>query len=140
MTTVRRLVIAGLASATLVLAASGPAAASPRAQFGPLTDTFTDVDPCTGRTHTVTLVQTFFVHEHGDRFIGKGVTTISTSSGYVGRGHSSFVVNGNIEAGRFTDILTRPSGDRIRAQGVAVTDARSGTVRVERFTLTCVGS
>jgi hypothetical protein len=138
--TVRRTLVAGLASTALLLATSGPAAADPRVQFGPFTDTFRDVDPCTGRTHTVTIVQTFFVHEHGDRFIGKGVSTISTSSGYVGRGHSSFVVNGNVEAGRFTDILTRPSGARIRAQGVAVIDVRSGTVRVERFTLTCVGS
>jgi hypothetical protein len=40
---------------------------------------------------------------------------------------------------RLTDILTSPSGDRIRARFVIVFDLSTGTVRVEKGELTCLG-
>jgi hypothetical protein len=140
MSTTRRIVVAILAAAAVMLGAAAPAAANPRIEFGPFLDVFDDVNPCTGRVHQVRISASFFVHEHGDRTVAKGVTTISTSSGYVGRGTSSFIENGNILMARLTDILTRAPGDKIKAQSVFVLDIRSDTVRVDRFSLTCLGS
>jgi hypothetical protein len=40
---------------------------------------------------------------------------------------------------RLTDILTNPSGDRIRARGLFVLDLSTGTARVDKGELTCLG-
>ena len=133
-----RYAISALLAATLALALAGPAAADRPIEIS-ITDTFADVDPCTGQVHEVTIDVTFFVHEHRDVTVARGVRTITTTGGYVGRGTSSFVLNGNVEVFRFTDLLADPSGNRIRASGVFVVDA-SGSIRVDRFSLTCLGS
>jgi hypothetical protein len=40
---------------------------------------------------------------------------------------------------RIHDIMTNASGDRFRARGVFVLDLSTGTVRVDRFELACIG-
>jgi hypothetical protein len=40
---------------------------------------------------------------------------------------------------RITDVMTNASGDRFRARGVFVLDLKTDTVRVDRFSLTCLG-
>jgi len=135
----RRLLMSALLATSLGLAAVAPAAAGPAFEVS-LTETFLDVDPCTGIEHEVTRAITFHVHEHGDRAVARGDSTYSTTLGYSGRGTSSFVLNGKVEMFRFSDMLTDDSGNRIRAKGVVVLDLATDTVRVDRFGLTCVGS
>jgi hypothetical protein len=136
----KHLLLAAVLTASLALAVAGPAAADrPIAAFSD-TETFVDVDPCSGLSHEVTIDVTFFVHDHAGVTVARGVRTLTTSSGYFGRGTSSFVENGNVELFRFSDLLSDDSGNRIRAQGVFVLDPKSGSVRVESFSLTCLGS
>ena len=132
----KRLFSVLLGMVALVVAA--PAAADPPTAF-PIEDVFLDVNPCTGDTMTVTFVGTVSVHEHGSRVVAIAHRTITTSDGFVGHGTDSFVDNGRVLMSRITDIMTNASGDRFRARGVFVLDISTGTVRVERFELTCLG-
>jgi hypothetical protein len=121
------------------LAFAVPAAADPPTAF-PFEFVFDDVNPCTGLTHTVTIAGTTLVHDHDGRVVASSERTITTSpTGFVGHGTDSYVLNGQIEMFRLTDILTSPSGDRIRARFVLVVDLSTGTVRVEKGELTCLG-
>jgi hypothetical protein len=131
-----RLVVALLSVVALAFAV--PAAADPPTAF-PFEFTFDDVNPCTGDTMTVTIAGTDFVHFHDGRVVVRAQRTITTSDGFVGHGTASFVGNDQIVKERFTDIMTNASGDRFRARGVFVLDISTGTVRVERFELTCLG-
>jgi hypothetical protein len=132
-----RLVI-GLLSVLAALAFALPAAADSPTAF-PFSFTFDDVNPCTGDMHTVTIAGTTFVHFHGDRIVGYSERTITTSDGFVGHGRDSGVENGQVETFTFLDILANASGDRFTARGVFVFDVSTGTIRVDRFELTCLG-
>ena len=131
-----RLVLVLLSVVALAFAA--PAAADRPTEF-PILDVFPDVNPCTGDDMIVTFVGTAFVHEHGSRVVVRSERTITTSDGFVGHGTDTFVANGQVFVFTQTDILTNASGDRFRARGVFVGDVSTGTVRVERFELTCLG-
>jgi hypothetical protein len=122
----------------LALAFVAPAAADRPTEF-PILDVFTDVNPCTGNTMTVTFVGTVSVHFHDSRVVAIAHRTITTSDGFVGHGTDSFVDNGEVLIARITDILANASGDRFRARGVFVLDLSTETVRVEKFELTCLG-
>jgi hypothetical protein len=135
-----RLVSACVVAASLLLLVPATASAEAPTQIGPLTETFADVNPCTGLAQTGTLVVTFFVHSQGGRSVARAERTLSTSSGFVGTGTSSYVLNGEIEMFRFTDMLSNGAGDRIRARSVVAIDLSTGTARVDSFELTCVGS
>jgi hypothetical protein len=139
-TTIKRLVTACVLAASLLFLVAAPASADPPTQVGPFEETFEDVNPCTGLLQTGTLVVTFYVHSQNGRIVARGDRTLSTSSGFVGTGTSSYVLNGEIEMFRFTDILSNDAGDRIRARSVVVVDLSTGTLRVDSFDLTCLGS
>ena len=135
----KRLFLSAVLAGSLTLAGAGPAAADPPSEVS-MTDTFPDIDPCTGLVHEVTIDVTFFVHAHDGVTVARGERALSTSLGYTGRGTSSFVENGKVEMFRFSDIAADGSGNRLRASGVFVLDLRSGSVRIDAFELTCVGS
>jgi hypothetical protein len=134
---VTRLVLALLSVVALAFAA--PAAADRPTEF-PIFDVFPDVNPCTGDDMIVTFTGTFFVHEHGSREVVRGQRTITTSDGFVGHGTDTFVANGQVFAFRQADIMTNATtGERFRARAVFVADVSTGTVRVDRFELSCLG-
>jgi hypothetical protein len=123
----------------VALAFAVPAAADPPTAF-PFEFVFDDVNPCSGLIHTVTITGTTSVHDHDGRIVAHSERTITTSpTGFVGHGTDSYVLNGQVEMFRLGDILTNPSGDRIRARFVIVVDLSTGTVRVEKGELTCLG-
>ena len=133
----RKLLLVLLTMAVLALAP--PAAADPPTESS-FEETFEDVNPCTGLIHTVTITFTIFEHSHDGRIVQHVKRTITTDpTGFVGHGSESFVDNGQIVRDSFTDILTNPAGDRIRAHGVFVVDLSTETVRVGNFELTCLG-
>lgn len=116
---------------------ASPAAADPTSAL-PFLDEFDDVNPCTGDIHTVTVTGTLWIHEHDGRFVINGERTITTSSGFLGRGNTSFVSNGGVEKITLNDILKHESGDKIRARFVIVTDLSTSTIRAITGALTCV--
>jgi hypothetical protein len=123
----------------VALAFAAPAAAEPPIAI-PFEFVFDDVNPCTGDIHTVTIAGTTFVHSHDGRVVAYSERTITTSpTGFVGHGTDTFVDNGQVLMFRLTDTLTNTSGDRIRARFVTVVDLSTGTVRVEKGELTCLG-
>ena len=123
----------------VALSVAGPAAADPPTAF-PFEFVFDDVNPCTGDIHTVTIAGTNFVHFHDSRIVVYSERTITTSpTGFVGHGRDSTVENGQVVMFRLADILTNASGDRIRARAVIVLDVSTGTVRVEKGELSCLG-
>src|SRR5215211_1408245 len=98
-------------------------------------DTFVDVNPCTGLLHTVTIdVTQYFVSAVLDR----GTHQITTSSGFVGRGHET-EVGPNDEMFLLNDTLVNPeTGERVHAQLIEVINPASGELQVLRQTLTCI--
>jgi len=139
-TAIGRLGAACVLSASLLLSATAPAGAEAPTQVGPIEEPFADVNPCTGLDQTGTLSVTFYVHAQDGRTVARGRRTLSTSSGFAGTGTSSYVLNGEVEMFRFTDLLRNDAGDRIRARSVVVVDLSTGSARVDSFELTCVGS
>jgi hypothetical protein len=87
-----------------------------------------------------TIAVTDFVHFHDGRIVVRSERTITTSDGSVGHGTASLIDNGQVIRFRMTDIMTNASGGyHFRARAVFVLDVSTGTVRVERFELTCLG-
>ena len=128
--------LVGLAALALVAPAAADSPTAVTWEF-----VFDDVNPCTGGVHTVTIAGATLVHEHDGRTVAHSERTITTSpTGYVGRGTDTEVLNGQVEMFRETDILTSPSGSRIRAHFVLVVDASTGAVKVFAGALpTCLG-
>ena len=134
----------GAVSATIAMIAAGLALAVPAAADPPTAIAFEfifdDVNPCTGGIHTVTISGTTYMHDHDGRVVARSERTITTSpTGFVGHGTDTFVGNGQIELFRLADIVTSPSGDRFRARYLIVVDTSTGTTRVEKGELTCLG-
>jgi len=121
------------------LAFALPAAADPATEF-PFEFVADDVNPCTGDMHTVTIAGITSVHNHNGRTVAYSERTITTSpTGFVGHGTDTYVLNGQVEVFRLTDILVSPSGDRIRVHLVLVIDVATGTVKVfAGFPPTCL--
>jgi hypothetical protein len=133
----RKLLLVLLTLAALGLAP--PAAADPPTAM-PFEVSFSDVNPCTGLPHTVTIAGTEFVHSHDGRIVVSSRRTITTEpTGFVGHGAGAFLDNGQVFKFTSTDLLTNPAGDRIRARTVFLLDLSTETVRVDKFELTCLG-
>lgn len=133
-------VFVALLSAAAPLAVLTPVAAADPPQQISATDTFVDVNPCTGLDHTVTIVLTISEQSDGERAVEHAQRTITTEpTGFFGRGTHSFLDNGQIAKFNSTDILTNAAGDRIRARNVIVVDPTTGTFRVDKSELTCLG-
>lgn len=113
--------------------------------FGPFV--FPDDDPCTPtfdpNEHVVTISGTLFVHflPNGN-LVARVKRTITTDSGYEGRGEATQVVNGKVFQQQLNDINTHPDGRKFRAQGVLLFDLTTTppTVRVEMGGLFCIKS
>lgn len=119
----------GVAHTPPLQAASAPTAV-------PIEFQFDGVNPCSGEVHTIFFSGTLSIHEGGGRVVLRSRRTITTSSGFTGRGTDTFVGNGNIEKLTLNDMLTHPSGDRIRAHLLLVVDVSTvpPTVRVMKGT------
>jgi hypothetical protein len=136
----KRLVTGCLLALSLLGMGVPTADADAPSQSEPMVDVFDDVNPCTGLVHTVTFTTIISEHSHDGREVAHGRTTISTSSGYSGKGSFTYVNNGQTEIFRLNHMLSNDAGDRIRPHTVFVVDLSTGTARVERTDLTCVRS
>ena len=102
-------------------------------------DIFTDVNPCTGEAMEVTINFVARVHLHGDREVVSVARTGTTDDGYVMR-HSteSFVFNGHVVRGSFTDNWVNNDGSKFKAQGTFVVNINQDEQMVDRFRLRCL--
>jgi hypothetical protein len=126
-----------LTLAVAALAFSAPAVAD-RPSEQPLFEVFTGINPCTGLEDTITVTGTFFRHFHGDQELYHLTRTITTSSGFVGRGTEVGILHDRIFV--INDLLTNDTtGERISVHFVGIHDA-SGEFRVFRFASECLGS
>jgi hypothetical protein len=83
---------------------------------------FDDVNPCSGTVHTVTITGTAWIQDLDGRLVVREDRTVTTSSGFTGRGTDVFVDNGTTQKFTLNDMLTNESGARIRAHLVFVID------------------
>jgi hypothetical protein len=99
---------------------------------------FDDLNPCSGEIHTVTITGTERFHQHQHNTVAHGERTITTSSGFEGRGTHTTVVTGTMSKQVLNDILTHPSGARIRAHLVLIFDLPSGELRLQQGAVRCI--
>lgn len=131
---------AGVLLASLTLAAS--AAADPAVHELPPDETFTDVNPCTGQTTTITFSYSKFVIREGPdaaggfHVTGTGVGTVTTTDGFTGRFTFWFGFNGTrsgTTVETFTQSVTISNESRQRVVAIFVFHVTSvdGDVKAE---------
>ncbi len=117
---------------------ASPAAADRPVEF---TDsvTFVDTNPCTGLDHEITLNSEVRLHQHDGRIVVHVKRTGNTDTGYVlEHGVLNLQDNGNVVSQAFSDKWTRADGSKFKAKGTFVLDLSTDTVRVDRFSLSCI--
>lgn len=123
------------------VSASAHAAAHGAPVVVPFTHTQSGIDPCTGEPQEVTFAGTvsFQFLANGNVVIRREYT-VTTDTGYEGRGTLVQVDNGSVLRGHFNDIVTHPDGRAFRAHAVQVVDLKTvpPTIRVLKIHgLTC---
>ena len=114
------------------------ASASAEAYTKKTHEVFTDVNPCTGEKHKVTLDIVFTIRDTKNRSVARGNRTFTSSSGYSGTGRSYWVRTDKVERFRFRDRLrNEEAGLMIVARGVSVLDRRTDKVRPDTSSLRC---
>jgi hypothetical protein len=108
----KALALFSVTSVALVVAVAASAGPPTVRQFS---DTFVDVNPCTGLPHTVTI---------NVSFVGRGVET------EVGPDDEMFLLNDTL--------VNAETGQRIHAQLIVVENPATGELQVFRQTLTCI--
>lgn len=105
------------------------------------TNTFTDVNPCSGEDHQVSIHHELRIHVHPNNTVVRDSRTGTTDSGFeMVNGTAYSVENGNIFTFGLTDVWHNPAtGERFTAIGTLVVDLSTFTMRVERFSLSCLG-
>lgn len=102
--------------------------------------TFTDVNPCTGVDHEIHIDVVVSIHEHQHSLVVHADRSGTTDDGFTMiAGTESFVANGNVERGAFTDQWRHPDGSKFAAQGQFVFDLSQDELLVDNFSLRCLG-
>jgi hypothetical protein len=118
-----------------------PASANPPVVFPDSGVPFPDTNPCSGAGMLVTIDAIVRIHEHQNNFVVHVKKSGTTDDGFVMvNGTESFMANGNVERGAFTDMWRNDAGDRFRASGRFVFNINTGTLQVDTFSLTCLGN
>jgi hypothetical protein len=122
-----------LAITAAALVGAIPASADPPT-VRHFTDTFVDVNPCTGLLHTVTIDVTAYDIVPGH---GHATDAITTSDGFVGRGEETGIFHDNTFLANSV-LFNAQTGQRIHAQLIVVANPATGDLQVLRQTLTCI--
>ena len=130
----------GVGAMFITLTAASPVLADAPVSF---TDsvTFTDVNPCTGEDHEVTIDFVVSVHEHQNNFVVHLERSGTTDSGFTMiAGTESFVANANVERLALADQWRHPDGSKFVAQGQFLFNLNQGEVLAEHDSLRCLGN
>ena len=103
--------------------------------------TFTDLNPCTGTPHDITIFLDVYEHqEHNNNFVGRVVRTGFTSDGFeMFAGGERFILNNNVVVSSFRDMWRSEDGRMFTANGRFMLNFNQGQVKVDRFELRCIG-
>lgn len=127
-----------VASAMLVVLMAAPALADKPITISD-SDTFTDVNPCSGLEHEVTIDFSITIHEHRNNLVLQLDSSVVTDDGFEGSGHETFVDNGNIATSTLNFVLNNPeTGAKFTVKGHFTFDIRNDELRVDRFVFNCV--
>ena len=101
---------------------------------------FSDVDPCTGNDHVITIFFDVFLHEdHNNMFVGYVVRSGFTDSGYemfAGREH--FVNNHHAINSWFRDAWRNDDGRMFEVSARFVMNLNQNKVTVDKFVFRCI--
>jgi hypothetical protein len=137
----RRRIFAVIAGTMLMTLLAAPPVLADKAAIFTDSVTFTDVNPCTGLDHEVTINIVVSVHEHRNSVVAHADRSGTTDSGFTMiAGTQSFVANGNLERGAFTDQWRHPDGSKFVAQGQFVFDLDRQEFLVDNSSLRCLGT
>jgi len=102
---------------------------------------FTDINPCTGDSHDITINFTVRIHDHDGRLVAHEERALETSSGYYGRGTGSVVMNFKVYKATHNDMLVNEGGERIRVHYTEAIDLKTmpPTIKVYDDSVTCLG-
>ncbi|WP_353814981.1 hypothetical protein [Agromyces sp. SYSU T00266] len=99
----------------------------------------TDVNPCTGELHMLTIEYSLRLHVHDGRTVQHFSRTGWTDSGYVlQQGVRTDQFNGEAEQRVVIDNWSNPDGSRIQLRYVFVFNANLGDLVFTDFTLRCI--
>lgn len=97
------------------------------------------LNPCTDEVEEFTFDNRVLVHElPNGNVVVRFDRTITTESGFEGRGSQTLVRNGRVFKVQANDMLTHPSGAKLRAHVVSVLNLNTATVQTDQFSLTCI--
>jgi hypothetical protein len=103
------------------------------------TDVFTDVNPCSGENHELTISNEARVHQHPNNTVIIASRTGTTDSGFEMVSGTLHLVRGESTVG-LTDVWHNPTtGEKLVAHVTVVLDPNTLTVRIERVSLRCLG-
>jgi hypothetical protein len=103
-------------------------------------ETFEDVNPCTGLDHEVTLEFFVNIHQHQNNFVGYAQRSGTTSSGYTMHGRDSFVANHSVERFTSTDVWRDADGSMFIVQARFTFDLYSQEVITEGGSFRCIAT
>lgn len=136
----RKAIGALVASAMLVVLMAAPALADEPVSFD-FSETFTDVNPCTGLEHEVTIDFTVTLHEHQNNTVIQLDGTVTTDDGFEGTGLQTAVLTKNFGTATLNFVVDNPdTGAKFTVKGNFKFDFRTGEFRVERVAVNCVKS
>jgi len=137
----RRILVFGIAVG-MMMAMAVPALADKPAESA-FTDTFTDIDACTGEPMLITINYSVSEHVHGNNVVAHFRATGETDAGYtMTNGVQHIVESEQVFTLQFNDIWHNPDGRKMKASGVLVFNFNRGELQVEKFppdTLRCLG-
>lgn len=136
-----------LVGVTMIVAAiAAPASADPPI-VEEFSDTFKDVNPCTGEDHEITLNVVSSIHLHSNNFVLTSKRTGTTDDGFVMDHGVAVIVDSEVVDGTgifhlvFKDVWRNDStGEAFIVRAVFVFEASTDTVRVDRLSARCLGS
>ena len=108
--------------------------------FPVLTDTFWDIDPCTGQPQEVVLMGYAYLHEQRNNFVFKVERAGFTNSGYaLFSGSLREASNGHSYQFFFNDKWRAEDGRMMQVSGNFVFNLNTSEVKVDKFVFRCIG-
>jgi hypothetical protein len=104
-------------------------------------DTFWDIDPCTGQLQEVTLTGYAYLHEHRNNIVFKLKRAGFTNSGYtLFSGNYRELFNENAYHVLFNDMWRADDGRKMQVSGKFILNLNTGEVQLDKFVFRCIGS
>ncbi len=134
------LVLAG--SAVLLAGMTNLANADRPVEFSGSSFNPSATNPCSGEPHEITFLFDVSLHEHTNNLVATVARSGFTSDGFVmfaGRETQNLNLSSGVFNGNFVDMWRSDDGQMFQARGVTVIDLDTFDIKVNKFTLRCLG-